>query len=604
MEVLQSLTQAVKEEKLEYSQLTLARYLLEQYPKSTEEELWLAILVNRELAAGHVCLPRQQLKTRAAEFIPGMFEADQQVEQMLQTAELIGSAIQQKPIVLDNDRFYLARYHAQECRLARRLLQWSGQGQDIDPRLLEWIERLFADSALIDYQKLAALISLRHPLGIISGGPGTGKTWTVSNILLLLLQQWQLKGQTPGRILMAAPTGKAAARMTQSIVQNRERLAGISTLARQIPQQAVTLHRLLGMHRYTHQPRYHAANTLNCDVLVLDEASMIDQQMMAAVVDALPLQACLVLLGDKDQLSSVEAGSVFADLCGDSPESAFSLQQCEWLKQRLGDELPHYQGKYRLNDQLVILQHSRRFSSDSSIGRLASRVNRGDAQGALQQLMELNNDDSLSWQQLPAETLAAECRKQATACYRKMMLAEDVSEAFQHFHAFQVLAAVWDGPSGVNTINSAIDSEIKRQQGIAADTVFYQGLPLMMNANLYQYGIHNGDIGIVWPDQDGQLNVCFEGDGIEHRRLSLAQLPLYHLAYAMTIHKSQGSEFKQVLLVLPEYESSVCTRELLYTGLTRAVDRLEIWATASVLERTIQQKTKRSSGLLHRLCEQ
>jgi len=415
----------------------------------------------------------------------------------------------------------------------------------------------------------------------------------------------QRQQQKSLHILLAAPTGKAAARLTQSIQQNQQRLQSLSPLAQQIPNQAHTLHRLLGMHRYTHQPRYHAANPLNCDVLVLDEASMIDQQMMSAVMAALPESARLILLGDKDQLSSVEAGSVFADLCGDLSQSSFSRRQMDYIRQSLGYDLPQYHGAYRLADQLVVLQQSRRFAEGSAIGHLAGMVNRGEAESTVQWLMQQQErEPSIHWHQPAAVQIAALLRQTASDHYQRMLQATGVAEAFAEFYRFQILAAVWDGPAGVDSINQVIDRELKSRNGIPADRVFYAGQPLMMGSNMYQYRIHNGDIGMVWPDEDDQLKVWFEGDDGAYRALSLSQLPAHNLAYAMTVHKSQGSEFNQVLLLLPDYDSAVSTRELLYTGITRAVNAVEIWSSAAVLEKTIHYKTRRISGLLARLSGQ
>lgn len=597
MEKLKTIVNSVRNGQLDYAQLILARYLADRYPQAKEVDLCMAVLVNREIAEGHVCLRLADLKTRAETLLMNSLFNEQSIEKMVFNNPLVGSANDLRPLVLDYNNLYLARYYDHERNLACRLLEFARRKADIPVTITDSLQKLFAsDANSINYQLLAAMISLQHHLCIISGGPGTGKTWTVSNIMALLLEQ-----QSDLHIQLAAPTGKAAARMTQSIQKNHKRLENLGIQVGKIPQQAHTLHQLLGMHRFTHRPRYHAGNPLPCDVMIVDEASMVDQQLMAAVVEALPLTSRLILLGDKDQLSSVEAGSVFADLCGKMQKTQFSAQQCDWVMQTVGYRIPVYQGDYGLADQLVVLQKSHRFDQHSDLGKLATLVNDGDSMSSINHLMKQNADSTVHWQQPTDAEITNLLKKLVTRHFQQLPGTAEIDQLFKQFYQFQVLAAVWDSPCGVDNINVVIDSEVKRISGVTPDQSFYAGQPLIMTSNLHQYQIHNGDIAIIWPDADGELKAWFETDDQQYRSLSLSQLPNNKLAYAMTVHKSQGSEFENILLILPGYESSVCTRELVYTGITRAVKSVEIWARANVLEKAIETPTRRVSGLQQRL---
>lgn len=596
MDKLKLINQAVTQGRLDYSQLTLARYLLQLHSDVTPLCLHLSVLVNNEIKQGNVCLSLDDINQRSEQVLLQALADRQTLITAIQTSPVIGSKHEHKPLVFDLDKLYLSRYFYYEDKLAQNLLALSKPEQPLARLKASQLEPLFSSTENPDYQKIAALVSSQHRLCIISGGPGTGKTHTVSSILSLLLQH-----KPNLKIKLAAPTGKAAARLSQSIQQSRAKMTHDLFVEQEIPDKAVTLHRLLGIHRYTHRPRYDADYPLNCDVLVLDEASMIDQQMMAVVCAALPPHARLILLGDKDQLSSVEAGSVFADLCGELKGTQFSKAQCKWIQQTLGYEIPEYSGDYRLADQVVVLQKSYRFKDDSAIGQLACLINAGDSEACMQFLMSSQPAPNVQWLQLADEQLYEQLIQQALQHYQQIIDAENIEDAFRCFYLFQILAAVWDGMSGVDQINSVIEQALKKHNKLTDDRPYYAGMPLMMSSNMYQYGIHNGDIGIIWPDEDAQLKVWFEADDGGYRALSLSQLPESKSAYAMTVHKSQGSEFDRVLMILPGYESSVCTRELLYTAITRARSSVEIWGLASVIESTVQRKTQRVSGLLQRL---
>ncbi len=585
--------------RLEPLYAALTGFLRDRHDDASDADLWLAVLVQHALTEGHVCLEKSRIAERLQRLFEGSGEsppsADELTGRFVDSPLIVEASLARElpaPMVRDGERLYFHRYWRNEQRIADRLTVLVKR-PDEQPIDLSAVDRLFGENADdVDYQKLAAVLALRHRLLMVSGGPGTGKTWAVSRVLALLLQR------NPAlRIALAAPTGKAAARLSEAIDASRADLGPDAELQARIPQKALTLHRLLGIHPMSHRPRHHAENPLPLDLLVLDEASMIDQSLMTQVCDALPPQARLILLGDKDQLASVEAGSVFADLCGGLSRSEVSAEQQQWLREKLSWKLPLHQDGYRLADQVVVLQKSRRFHRDSGIGKLARQINAGDAEGCIETLLRAVPDDGLSWRQQGMIDYGSF----AEGIYREMMEADSVKEAFDLFEKLQLLAAVWKGPLGVDQINQDIERTLKQQAGLRPELEHYHGKPLMMASNIYQYGIHNGDIGIVWrDDQSGELRLQVQtAEGM--RSLALSQLPHHHSAYAMTIHKSQGSEFDRVVIVLPQADSPLMTRELLYTAVTRARNTVEIHGSEAALRAAVDRRTERMSGLRDRL---
>jgi len=596
MAELKNIQRVVLTNQLAYSHYTLARFIYEAIPEATELSLWFCVLVSLEIDKGNVCLEITDIHKLSEELGWQQLPPLQEIYPSLIDSAVIGSAFDNKPLIFDQQKLYLNRYYHYENRIAQYLISRPGSLTGIDTQMCSRIDNLFDQSDARDYQKLAAIVSQLNPLCIISGGPGTGKTWTVSKIIALLLMQ-----DSNLNIRLAAPTGKAAARLSDSILTLIPTLGLDDVVAQKIPVQAQTLHRLLGIHRFTHRPRYHLKQKLDCDVLVLDEASMIDQQMMALTCAALTDDCKLILLGDKDQLSSVEAGSVFADLCGELSRSEFYQPQQQFCQQYWDYDIPIHENHFALANSVVVLEKSHRFDTESGIGKLAQAVKKGDSVESLRLLRSTADHIALSWHQPLEAELSSLLKEKAGPEARAMMQSASISAAFQCFHRFQVLAAVWRGPFGVDTINRILEEWLKSSQGLEQTDEFYPGKPLMMTANAYQFGIHNGDIGIVWPDENKVLKIWFEQGKDQYRALSLSQCPEHKTAYAMTVHKSQGSEFDKVLLVLPNMDTALLSREMLYTGITRAASAVELWAQESIIERAVQQRTRRTSGLMQRL---
>lgn len=564
--------------------------------EASDSVLLAAALCCSALAAGDVCLQLARLAGRPAwpELDAGcVLPPLAQWRAELARSRLVGAPGSFAPLILDGGRLYLARYHAYETRLAVRLLERAGHRPAVDEAALrDSLGRLFAfNTQQPDWQRLAAAQAVRRNLAVISGGPGTGKTTTVVRLLAALLEQ---PGNRNLAIGLAAPTGKAAARMAEAIRSAKASLPVDETIKAALPEEARTLHRLLGSRGDSPAVRHDAANPLPLDVLVVDEASMIDLALMAKLLEALPPQARLILLGDKDQLAAVEAGAVFAELCEGRGFDAEAAAQLE----RLTDQrVPVSRSGSRLGDAVVLLTHSHRFAGDSGIGELARRINAGDGRGTLQLLQEARAD--LAWNAAPAPAALLERLAQGYAPYLAAARKGEPAEAFAAFNAFRALTAQREGIWGVAGINEALEARIKRRVNVASRERWYPGRAVMVRQNDYALGLYNGDIGICLATPQG-LRVFFESEQ-GYRPFAPARLPSHDSAFAMTVHKSQGSEFAEVLLVLPEQPSPLLSRALFYTGITRAKRKVEIWGLPARLREAVETRAERAAGLAERL---
>lgn len=563
-------------------------------PGTPDMVLLAAALCCEALASGDVCLPLERLagKRPWAEVdlsLPALATWRAQLE----ASPLIGAPGEYAPLILDGDRLYLARYQAYEEQLAEQLLARAADAPVVDKRQLsDSLARLFAfNQQSPDWQRLAAAQAVRRRLAVISGGPGTGKTTTVVRLLAALLEQ---PGGERLAIGLAAPTGKAAARMAEAIRNAKAGLPVSDAVKAALPDEARTLHRLLGSRGDSPKVRHDAAKPLALDVLVVDEASMVDLALMAKLVAALPPKARLILLGDKDQLAAVEAGAVFAELC---EGRGFDTQAAADLQRITGQNVPVDTPRSRLGDTVVLLTHSHRFAGDSGIGELARRINAGDAKGTVALLQEGRAD--LAWNETPSPAALIERLEQGYSPYLQAARQADPSAAFEAFNGFRALTAQREGAFGLTGINEALEARFKRRLGVPARERWYPGRAVMVRQNDYALGLFNGDIGLCLKTEQG-LRVFFEGDD-GYRGFAPARLPSHDSAFAMTVHKSQGSEFTEVLLALPEQPSPLLTRSLFYTGITRAKRRVEIWALPARLAEAVITRAERAAGLAERL---
>lgn len=635
-------------------------FLEERAPGSDPLVLLAAALASHQLGHGHVCLdlcqtlaepdfalslPPEGDALTGPLLLPSQLLASQDLSTWLQrvaASPLVADGNTamhgSRPLVLSGQRLYLRRYWSYERRIDAALQERLAHGEVIPDDLPSRLAQLFDDGAMpgqVDWQKLACALATRAAFSIITGGPGTGKTTTVVR-LLALLQAPAVEQGRPLRIRLAAPTGKAAARLTESIGQQVERLTVSAQVREQIPTDVSTVHRLLGSRPGSRHFRHHAGNPLPLDVLVVDEASMIDLEMMATLLDALPARARLVLLGDKDQLASVEAGAVLGDLCRDAEEGCYTPATQAWLEQVSGESLTASglrsgdAWQHPLAQQVVMLRFSRRFGEGSGIGQLARLVNTQQAQRA-RDLLTL----------APADVFSLAVRGEQDRAFDRLLLeglgrgadgpqgyrrylhtisrqrpapgtpGDDprwegwAGEVLQSFETFQLLCAVRKGPWGVAGLNQRVERVLNHAGLIDSHLPWYEGRPVLMTRNDYGLGLMNGDIGIALrlPDERGEpiLRVAFaRNDGRGGVRFVLpSRLSDVETVFAMTVHKSQGSEFSHTALVLPDTLNPVLTKELVYTGITRAKHCFSlIEPRPGIFEEAVSRKVRRISGLM------
>jgi exodeoxyribonuclease V alpha subunit len=540
----------------------------------------------------------------------------------------VGNEDRQQPLVLADDKLYLRRYWKDETRVAQVVTQLAQTSRAVDEtRIKQWLDKLFdqhngpsSAQAEPNWQKIACAIAVRSHLSIITGGPGTGKTYTVARLLALLFALSAAPDRL--RIALAAPTGKAAARLKQSIdnalIELSEKISGELPLAELTARMgaARTLHSLLGTRPNTRAFKYHAGNPLELDVLIVDEASMVHLEMMACLLDALPANAIIVLLGDKDQLASVEAGAVLGDMCLHAEQGGYSAATVAYVANTTAQTLPakFLGASSALAQQTVMLRYSHRFTGP--ISDLAIAVNAGVVADAMR-CLRAQSGQILSWQE-HAHTehvlqLALYGRDGCAGGYGNYLTMLDacpdssdasayalwVSAVLQAFESFRILCAVREGDWGVAGLNKAIEKRLEEEGRIKRSGEWYVGRPVMVTRNDYGLGVFNGDIGITLADsfQGKSLRVYFLA-GQTLRSVLATRLPSVETAYAMTVHKSQGSEFHHTVVVLPRESSPVITRELIYTGITRSQKFFTlVTSVATVFEDAIKTKLHRGSGL-------
>ncbi|WP_374475479.1 exodeoxyribonuclease V subunit alpha [Zoogloea sp.] len=645
-----------------------ARFLFREAGGAPPLLILAAALASHQLGRGHACLdladvlgdpgfalslpPEGRVEEEGgappplpAAVLAGVSLADWQAA--LVHEQLVGSGPGSTPLVCVGRRVYLRRYWQYEVAVraaieARLAGLAERQARLPAAALAGALDALFPPAARVagpDWQKLACAMAARSAFAIVTGGPGTGKTTTVVR-LLAVLQALALADSParPLRIRLAAPTGKAAARLNESIAGAVARLdlAGLPDGERvraAIPVEVTTLHRLLGSRPDTRHFRHHAGNPLGVDVLVVDEASMVDLEMMAAVLAALPPEARLVLLGDKDQLASVEAGAVLGELCRRAAEGHYTPDTVAWLAGVTGEQVPASlvdAAGTPLDQAVAMLRHSHRFSSTSGIGQLAAAVNGGEAGAAEAVFAGLHAD--LARVEVDARAAAGE------ADFRRLVVDGTPAagrEGYRHYletlrntrpaadvdragidawaagvlaaHGrFQLLCALRRGPWGVEGLNPRIAGWLREAGLIDADEGWYEGRPVLVTRNDYGLGLMNGDMGITLalPLAEGgsQLRVAFpSGDGRNGIKWVLpSRLQAVETVFALTVHKSQGSEFTHAALALPDSLNPILTRELVYTGITRARSGFTLVDAAGsrVLEQAVARRVLRLSGLL------
>ena len=516
------------------------------------------------------------------------------------------------PLVLEGGLLYLRRYREYERALALGLQRIATQPvpeAGIEPLALLFA-RLFPQATHDDRQARAAALALRHALLLVTGGPGTGKTTTTARLLVLLVAQALHAGRASPRIALAAPTGRAAERMAESVRQAVQALAAMGVdadLLAALPTSGTTLHRLLGTIPDSPRFRHDGDNPLPFDVVVVDEASMIDLPLMAKLVDAVASGTRLVLLGDPDQLPSVEAGDVLAAILGAAGEGdAMGRGDADVLRPLLGDAgntsvLAQEGGEARFPGIRVHLQRGWRQSEALDLAPLAAAVREGDADAALAQL-RAGTLSNVHFHEGLADPLELQ-RDALLAHFRALGHAATPADALAQSTRLRLLTAVREGPQGARTLNARIERLLAEGGGAGrAPQGHFQGQLLIVTENSYRHRLFNGDIGVCMRDAAGTLVAWFPGDDAGHpRAFHPAALPAHESAFAMTVHKAQGSEFDTVWLLLPARGNRVLSRELVYTGITRARRALHVAGSEAVIREALARHAGRWSGLGWRL---
>ncbi|RJR42705.1 MAG: exodeoxyribonuclease V subunit alpha [Desulfobacteraceae bacterium] len=561
--------------------------------RALPELAWISALVSATTREGHVCLDLSSLSLTTPK--PLLL-----IEKLRMTG-VVGMPGEYKPLVADESgRLYLYRYWEYERGLANRIDEMT-RDESESPNMRSLgirLAGLFPEQGKgeVDWQKIAALLTMMKKFVVISGGPGTGKTTTAAKILALLMEEaWP----AVPKIALASPTGKGAARLQSAMNLARGTLGCSEQIRDALPGNASTIHRLLGPVEGSPYFRHDAMNRLDLDVLLVDEASMVDLALMAKAVQALPRECRLILLGDKDQLASVEAGAVLGDICNAGNDHAYSNSFCRSIEEAVGYSLrPGERGTPPISDCIANLKRSYRFGSESSIASLASAVNKGDWTVA-RELMREGVREGIAWRELPPpRSLGRSLREGVLEGFRTVFHSMDPDRIPESLDRFRILCALREGPYGSLSLNLLVE-EILRSEGLIRGWgAWYPGRPVLVSRNEYELRLFNGDSGVALPDLEdqGDLKVCFPAEG-GFRKIHPSRLPEHETCYAMTVHKSQGSEFEKIIVILPDRDSPVLTRELIYTAITRAKRSVEIWGREDVFRTSLERRIVRRSGL-------
>jgi len=584
------------------------------------------------LRAGHTCLPIIELADQqwAVAFDEQgqcshqgfIFPTHDDLFEVLTVLDL--SAEAEHPIVFENNCVYMRRYYQFEQTLMHEFNERSTQRLPISAKeLSDVIHNLFPPLAneqatAIDWQKIAVANAMNKNFAVIAGGPGTGKTYTVTKLLAALVMLNNIAAAKKPthkalEIALVAPTGKAAQRLSESIIKA---ISGFSTLISDnvlsaIPTEAKTIHRLLGVIPNSPNFRYNQNNLLSCDVLLIDEVSMVDLPMMTRIFRALKKSAKIILLGDADQLPSVAVGSVLADIAP-RPHSGYSTDNAEYLAQICQIDLQQLNNAFKPtgnpSDHLSLLVTSRRFDGEGGIGKLAAHVIKGESKQSWQ-LLQSEASNQTSQLALVEGDLHSWLSPLVKEYYQGISQCNHIEEAFELLAQFRILCVTRQGEFGVDAINQWVKEQlaINMAQPWGHAQQNYHGMPIMITENDYRLGLFNGDIGLLWRTSsvsgNNQLMAFFEqpkNDSGEvcYKTLLPSRLPKYDSVYAMTIHKTQGSEFSHVAMVLPKQSNNLLlSRELLYTGITRAKTQLTIASNKQTWEQGVTSVVKRYSGL-------
>lgn len=565
-------------------------------------------LLSKKLSEGHICVDLDKMddeELTSAGYVNFLSKKDVARE------HLVSDGNEVKPVVLFNNRLYLQRYFRYETIILNRIKVFTESEQTQSNQRLEDLknradfikaqfETAIADPGQndenINWPLAAAITAVLNNFTIITGGPGTGKTTTIAKILSILFSI------NPAlKVALAAPTGKAAARMLESL---KTAASNIDLLKSKIEAlEPSTIHRLLTTIKNSPYFKHNRENTLNYDVVIVDESSMIDAALFAKLLDATGAETKLILLGDKDQLASVEAGSLFGDLCrAQGKLNFFSKARAGLINSFISDPAQQISSHFvdnlsvhTLFEHVIELKRSHRFSNDKGIGKFSKAIIQNN-EPAIKDFFS-NTDEQV----LIDTSYSDKIFEQFISGYRAFVKEKDTVIALKKINKLRVLCAVREGEHGLYATNRKIEKYLQQQKLIRFTGDFYENRPIMVTRNNYDLQLFNGDIGIIRPDENGVLKAWFVAPNGDIRAVLPGYISHAETVYAMTIHKSQGSEFDQVLVSLPKSDDiTILTRELLYTAITRAKRKLILQGTEGTILRIAKAGVERGSGIIDR----
>ncbi len=544
------------------------KYLYQMERRNPELVSWVGRLCLRDWLNGHICISFDELLKDPV--VAEKATGDSAIlQELLLNSDIVGIPGDLSPLIVEDQNLYLHRYWSYEQELAEWLSRKSEKTRSELSEYIKHVNTKFEEQGTVNWQKVAVKLSLIKDLVIISGGPGTGKTYTVSKIIEVLAET----SSEDLSIALAAPTGKAAQRLNDSLADQNNTI--------EIPE-AVTLHKLLGARGDSGTFRFNSGNKLPHDILIVDEASMLDITMWIFMIRALKDDAKLVLLGDKNQLASVEAGSILGDICFES-ENSFSNA----IQKSLNEDISVSSGKPAINDCIVHLTKSYRFDENSGIQKLADAINSGDEEKVLE-LLKSDDHPEIRYLEGNAEDM-------------NTLIEEFVVNPFLshdsdvHSHSHQILCALRKGPFGVEHINDLAEKQLKRKLGIPSSQVWFSRRPIIVSRNNSVLKIRNGETGIALEEKETGFQIFL--DNAQTPPISVSRLQNFEPAYAITVHKSQGSEYENVAVLLSNVQNRVLTKELLYTSVTRARQNILVISSDNIIKTTVRENIKRNSGL-------
>lgn len=568
-------------------------------------------LLSRRLSEGHICLPLLEISEEEKEKVNEIYKTKLPAIEELKSEALIQFSEVKQPFIVHNHKMYFQRYFAYETLILEKIKEFISTEKKVyaervsllkgQKDLIEKISKKSEDApGKTDWQMVAVINTVLNNFSIITGGPGTGKTTTVAKILSILFS-----ADPKLKVSLAAPTGKAAARMADSLKNadsgNQLLKENLSNL---VP---TTIHRLLKTIRGSHYFKHNRENPLDFDVIIIDESSMIDTALFAKLLDAISPETRLILLGDKDQLASVEAGSLFGDLCNAlSSTNQFSQERIQLINSLMPEKSLPLPGENSDKDQHPLFQHiielkeSHRFKDEEGIGKFSKAIIENNVP-VLNSFFENNSDKQVQVQSEHDENLFHEF----ISGYASFIRETDIVSALKKLNQLRVLCALKEGEHGLYNINRKIESYLQQKRLIRITGEFYENRPVMVTGNNYELELFNGDVGIIRKNEDGVAMAWFEnGDGTLKSVLPTFISKL-ETVFAMTIHKSQGSEFNKVMVMLPDNEDiAILTRELLYTAVTRAKEKVIVMGKKEVILNAAKRQVNRTSGICERFKEQ